>query len=1343
MAQSNQDTWLPSKPDLEGAELLLNFWSEACSAIPKASPTALRPSTSWGDPVTQAAPLQSKFSIHQIAQRSDADTSSDDAKYFDNKRHTSGLPSTSDHVRLDFSQLTSSTPDEKELSTQLCPPESQPAEEEEEHVHGLGLLGMQTQSLESPCDTEMEGLKRVLPEDVHQERGAALPNDKSLGGTKVDHKGSEYVVRDAPFEMLPEEPSALTQRPDGALAGNGATPQKDLSKPENSQAAESKPKKSDSPSICASCNFSRNSIPGEIEANSTSWISCDGCRKWFHFACAGFRSEREVRAVDKYRCKSCKPVHGPTTYVRKSARAHSAIDYAGLNEGVIKTSDEDPEHHYVKDFKNGKKFTPENFMRMRPELVTANFFSRGDGMKEPILIPAAFNPRPRHIPNVDVPPDTSDEEQFLADSEILHERSVLDTWLPDQFEYETVEDEGQDALDMVIPHDLTVRKVSELYGSDEKIEVIDVKSQNGEDKRWTMKRWVDYYESTGEKVVRNVISLEVSQSKLGYLIRRPKVVRDLDLQDAVWPADLVAKGEYPKVQFYCLMSVADCYTDFHIDFGGSSVYYHILKGKKTFFFIPPHEKHLKKYEEWCNSPAQNWTFLGDQTKECYRVDLSEGDTMLIPAGWIHAVWTPEDSLVIGGNFLTPLHYPLQIRVAQIEKATNVARKFRYPHFQKVLWYAALHYLDTDPIPDIVVELLTSGQIFERSSFSTEQYDAWGDASLSGPEDYQARYYGKAELEGLPELCRYLLRTALIASGNITDGISVETKNAVKRSIPKGHHHGEPLDVIKKFALWCSWKRGNETIPFWAYPDYIPEGGAADQAEKKLSVKARRKLDRDAAYQAFKIAPDRQSTRARQQPQNLLAEIVANQSAAQHSKRSTPAPSAESNGAHKRKAEDLIPNGKEVDDGSSQAKKPRTSSGSKTGSARRPACEACRKSRRACKHRDDPAPATTDTEVAYGSITVNSTPTKISMKSGDGLSTPSSDGKTLSMLHVEIVKPCREQGPSKKPSSSDGKITGRINDANVSPQSKPHGRTKACKDCRKSKVCCVCCSPSPTELTCFKRRCVHDEFGNEDPVKLAEASVPRPAAKRKKAPPEIGEPAIRKKIKIASANTEIESVSAEPLKESTPVGSSQEQGLPEIISPVEAALQPVQPSVDEPSVIPVDPELLSLQPVPNATAHPPVFSPEDEVNLIATSPLSDVKCEPPSHDLHAVPPLASSLASPPESTHTDTGTPPATVKLKGFTPPTTSASSRQSSHPAKQQETRYTPESEILRRPSTSSGGAGFLRDSHSPTISIVPSVGSTRRKSRTSSAIDADEESLRLIRELQAQDLGLRRRGRS
>lgn len=68
-------------------------------------------------------------------------------------------------------------------------------------------------------------------------------------------------------------------------------------------------------------------------------------------------------------------------------------------------------------------------------------------------------------------------------------------------------------------------------------------------------------------------------------------MRELDWVDCVWPKHLkesqtestnaIDDMMYPKVQKYCLMSVKGCYTDFHIDFGGTSVWYHILKGSKV------------------------------------------------------------------------------------------------------------------------------------------------------------------------------------------------------------------------------------------------------------------------------------------------------------------------------------------------------------------------------------------------------------------------------------------------------------------------------------------------------------------------------------------------------------------------------------------------------------------------------------------------------------------------------------------------------------------------------------------------------------------------------------------
>ena len=65
--------------------------------------------------------------------------------------------------------------------------------------------------------------------------------------------------------------------------------------------------------------------------------------------------------------------------------------------------------------------------------------------------------------------------------------------------------------------------------------------------------------------------------------------------------------------------------------------------------------------------------------------------MIIPSGWIHCVYTPTDSLVIGGNFLHSFNIATQLRVYQIELNTKVPKKFRYPYFVSLLWYVAHHF----------------------------------------------------------------------------------------------------------------------------------------------------------------------------------------------------------------------------------------------------------------------------------------------------------------------------------------------------------------------------------------------------------------------------------------------------------------------------------------------------------------------------------------------------------------------------------------------------------------------------------------------------------------------------
>lgn len=230
-------------------------------------------------------------------------------------------------------------------------------------------------------------------------------------------------------------------------------------------------------------------------------------------------------------------------------------------------------------------------------------------------------------------------------------------------------------------------------GSRRLLDVMDVNTQKNEE--MSMKEWQKYYEDENKSRLLNVISLEFSHTKLENYVQSPTIVRQIDWVDTVWPkhlkdaqvesTNLLEDMMYPKVQKYCLMSVKGCYTDFHVDFGGTSVWYHILKGGKIFWLIPPTEKNLSLYQQWVLSGKQSDVFFGDMVDKCGRITLHAGMTMFIPTGWIHAVYTPDDSLVFGGNFLHSFGIDKQLRVAQVEEQTKVPHKFRYPFFTEMLW----------------------------------------------------------------------------------------------------------------------------------------------------------------------------------------------------------------------------------------------------------------------------------------------------------------------------------------------------------------------------------------------------------------------------------------------------------------------------------------------------------------------------------------------------------------------------------------------------------------------------------------------------------------------------------
>lgn len=387
------------------------------------------------------------------------------------------------------------------------------------------------------------------------------------------------------------------------------------------------------------CDFCTSSATKDKE----QWTQCDGCDGWVHDVCV---SITDPASYAKYHCPSCTKIKGPSLYKRQSKRKKIDIDYAAMHSGNVDMSLR-TRHVHSSRFTDASASAQdkEPFKRVSGTELTLEWAQSSEGLSEPVIIPKEY----------------------------------------------------KDTLGMHIPEDLTVRQVAEAVGMECPVEVINVVSQNGSP-GWNMGKWTEYYEDIESRdTILNVISLEISASELGRSIVRPTLVRELDLVDKVWPTDTeAARDSKPQVSLYALMSVEDSFTDFHIDFAGSSVFYHVIKGRKSFMFIRPTARNLAAYSQWCLSTDQNVVFLPDvmaPDTEIYTVHLSPGDTMYIPSGWIHAVHSPQDSLVVGGNFITPLNTRTQIDIAGIEVRTKVPMKFRYPLFAGVMWYYVLQLLN--------------------------------------------------------------------------------------------------------------------------------------------------------------------------------------------------------------------------------------------------------------------------------------------------------------------------------------------------------------------------------------------------------------------------------------------------------------------------------------------------------------------------------------------------------------------------------------------------------------------------------------------------------------------------
>uniref|UniRef100_A0A8C2YH16 Lysine demethylase 7A n=1 Tax=Coturnix japonica TaxID=93934 RepID=A0A8C2YH16_COTJA len=222
------------------------------------------------------------------------------------------------------------------------------------------------------------------------------------------------------------------------------------------------------------------------------------------------------------------------------------------------------------------------------------------------------------------------------------------------------------------PPTFSVLDVERYVGGDKVIDVIDVARQA--DSKMKLHNYIKYFTNPDRPKVLNVISLEFSDTKMSELVEVPDIARKLSWVENYWPDDSV----FPKpfVQKYCLMGVQDSYTDFHIDFGGTSVWYHVLWGEKIFYLIKPTDENLALYESWSSSVTQSEVYFGDKVDKCYKCVVKQGHTLFVPTGKMLL-------LLLGLNMCY-----------EMEKRLKTPDLFKFPFFEAICWFVAKNLLET-------------------------------------------------------------------------------------------------------------------------------------------------------------------------------------------------------------------------------------------------------------------------------------------------------------------------------------------------------------------------------------------------------------------------------------------------------------------------------------------------------------------------------------------------------------------------------------------------------------------------------------------------------------------------
>jgi len=165
------------------------------------------------------------------------------------------------------------------------------------------------------------------------------------------------------------------------------------------------------------------------------------------------------------------------------------------------------------------------------------------------------------------------------------------------------------------------------------------------------------------------------------LAQMPTALRGANISRRWWPT--------PPV--FLLFSMQGTSMGYHLDLWATAVFYFVLWGQKMFVVAPPTPSNLRAFQAWQQSDER--AGVGEfpaKLEGAKLLTLTQGQSLMLPSGWIHAVFTPEDSCVLGWNWQPKEQLPAMLSVVRADwgpktEEMRQLKAFKFEELVRKLW----------------------------------------------------------------------------------------------------------------------------------------------------------------------------------------------------------------------------------------------------------------------------------------------------------------------------------------------------------------------------------------------------------------------------------------------------------------------------------------------------------------------------------------------------------------------------------------------------------------------------------------------------------------------------------